>query len=360
VTLPESMRALVKMAKGKGEIEMRHMPVPQAGEDAVLVRVRAAGICGSDLKILRDEHPYFPPVVLGHEFSGEIVDKGRGVEGWSVGDRVVPEVHGYVCGRCRYCLSGKRHVCPSKRALGWGMDGGFAEYVKVPAWLLHRIPEGISYEEAALSEPMAIVVHGMLERARIEPEDFVVILGCGPLGLLALQMARAEGASCVVITGTDEDEKTRLRMALDLGVDYAVNVQRTDPVELVMQKTGGTGADLVVDLSGSPSAIRQGLEMVRIDGRFLAIGIPAPQEVSIPWKDLIFRVPQVIFHFSSCYTSWERTLSLIASGKVRTRPLISKVLDLSEWREGMRMTESREAVKVLLTPYQAVEKGKEP
>jgi L-iditol 2-dehydrogenase len=230
------------------------------------------------------------------------------------------------------------------------MDGGFAEYVKVPAWLLHRIPEGISHEEAAFSEPMAVVVHGMLERARIEPEDLVVILGCGPLGLVALQMARAEGASCVVITGTDEDEKTRLRMAVELGADHAVNVQKMDPVELVMQKTGGIGADLVVDLSGVPSAIRQGLEMVRVDGRFLAIGIPAPQEVSIPWKNLIFRVPQVVFHFSSCYTSWERTLSLMASGKVKTRPLITTVLDLSEWKEGMRMTESREAIKVLLRP----------
>jgi len=350
VTVPETMRALVKTAKGRDLIEMKQMPVPRADEDTVLVRVRAAGICGSDVKILHDEHPYFPPVVLGHEFSGEIVETGRGVEGWSVGDRVVPEVHGYVCGTCRYCLSGKRHVCPSKRALGWGMDGGFAEYVKVPAWLLHRIPEGISYEEAALSEPMAIVVHGMLERAKIEPEDSVVILGCGPLGLIALQVARAEGASSVVITGADEDEKTRLRMAMELGADYAVNVQKLDPVELVMQKTGGIGADLVVDLSGAPSAIRQGLEMVRIDGRFLAIGIPAPQEVSIPWKHLIFRVPQVIFHFSSCYMSWERTLSLMGKGKVKTRPLITKVLDLSEWKEGMRMTESREAVKVVLKP----------
>lgn len=348
--LPETMRALVKTAKGNDQIEMRQIPVPQVDEHAVLVQVKAAGICGSDVKIFHDEHPYYPPVVLGHEFAGEIVKTGHGVEGWSVGDGVVPEVHGYVCGKCRFCLSGKKHVCPSKRALGWGIDGGFAEYVKVPAWLLHRIPEGVSQEEAALAEPMAVVVHGMLERARVEPEDFVVILGCGPLGLMALQVARAEGAACVMITGTEPDEKTRLKMAVQFGADYAVNVQKTDPVEIVMQKTRGIGADLVVDLSGDPSAIRQGLEMVRIDGRFLAIGIPASQEVSIPWKKLIFRVPQLIFHFSSCYTSWERTLSLMAGGKVKTRPLITHMLDLSEWREGIRMTESKEAVKVLLKP----------
>lgn len=350
MTVPETMRALVKTARGKDRIETRRLPVPRVDENSVLVRVLAAGICGSDVKILRDEHPYFPPVVMGHEFSGEIVQVGSGLEGWSVGDRVVAEVHGFVCGTCRFCLSGKRHVCPSKRALGWGMDGGFAEYVKVPAWLLHRIPEGVSHEEAALSEPMAIVVHGMLERARVEPEDFVVILGCGPLGLMALQMARAEGASRVVVTGTGKDVKTRLPMALELGADHAVNVDRIDPVELVMEETGGVGADLVVDLSGAPSAIQQGMETVRVDGRFLAIGIPAAEEIAIPWKKLIFRVPRIIFHFSSCYTSWEQTLSLMSSGKVRTRPLISTMLDLSEWREGMSMTESGEAIKVLLRP----------
>jgi L-iditol 2-dehydrogenase len=289
-------------------------------------------------------------VILGHEFAGEIVEVGQGVEGWVAGDRAVPEVHGYVCGTCRYCLSGQRHVCPSKRALGWGMDGGFAEFVRVPAWLLHRIPDEISYEEAALAEPLAIAVHGILERARIDPEDFVVILGCGPLGIMALQMAKAEGASRVVVTGIETDDQTRLRMARELGADLTINVQRTDPVGLVLKKTGGIGADLVVDLSGSPAAIQQGLRMVRVRGRFLGIGIPGDAEISIPWKALIFRAPELTFHFSSCFTSWERALSLLASGKVKTKPLLSRILDLSEWREGMRMTESGEAIKVLLMP----------
>ncbi len=344
------MRALVKKAKGKGLIELAQVPIPKVELDTVLVRVKAAGICGSDLKILYDEHPYYPPVVLGHEFSGEIVDKGKGVKGWSIGDRVVAEVHGNVCGRCRFCLSGKRHLCPDKRALGWGIDGGFAEYVKVPAWLLHKIPGSLSFEEAALSEPMAIVVHGMLERARIEPEDVVVILGCGPLGLLALQAAKASGAAYVMITGTNQDEKVRLNVAAQLGADDTVNVDTTNPVAILMETTKGRAADLVVDLSGSPSAIRQGLDMVRTDGRFLAIGIPSVQEVSLPWKDLIFRAPHAIFHFSSCYTSWERALSLFATGKVKVMPLISHVLDLNQWRKGMKMTETREAIKVVLTP----------
>jgi L-iditol 2-dehydrogenase len=348
--MEKSMKALVKKAKGKGQIELLDYPVPPVKEGTVLLRIAAAGICGSDLKIYDDDHPYFPPVILGHEFSGEIVEVGPAVKGWEDGERVVSEVHGLVCERCRFCLSGEKHVCPSKRALGWGIDGGFAEYVAVPAWLLHRIPEGVSYEEAALLEPMAIAVHGILERAKVEPEDFVVVLGCGPLGLLALQLAKSEGASRVFITGINQDEKLRLRIAEKLGADRTINVQKEDPVMIVKEMTGGIGADLVVELSGSPGAISQGLRMVRTHGRFLAIGIPVEQEVSIPWKEIIFRAPSVIFHFSSCYSSWERGLSLLERKKVDVKCLISKILPLKEWEEGFHLAKSGEAIKVLFKP----------
>lgn len=345
-----SMKALVKKAKGKGQIELLDYPIPPVKEGYVLLRIAAAGICGSDLKIYNDDHPYFPPVILGHEFSGEIVEVGSGVKGWKKGERVVSEVHGLVCEHCRFCLSGEKHVCPSKRALGWGIDGGFAEYVAVPAWLLHRIPEGVSYEEAALLEPMAIAVHGILERAKVEPEDFVVVLGCGPLGLLALQLAKSEGASRVFITGVNQDEKLRLRIAENLGADRTINVEKEDPVVIVKEMTRGIGADLVVELSGSPGAISQGLQIVRTHGRFLAIGIPVEQEVSIPWKEIIFKAPSVIFHFSSCYSSWERGLSLLERKKVDVKCLISKILPLNDWEEGFHLAKSGEAIKVLFKP----------
>ena len=344
------MEALVKTGKGKGLIELQERPVSPLREGYVRIRIEAAGICGSDLKIRNDEHPYFPPVVLGHEFSGVVADVGPGVEGWKAGDRVVSEVHGLVCGRCRYCLSGRKHVCPSKRALGWGIDGGFAEYVSVPAWLLHRLPAGISFEEGALLEPAAVAVHGVLERAVVEPEDVVVILGCGPLGLLALQMAKAEGASRVFITGTERGETFRLHLARRLGADRTINVNREDPVSVVREATGGIGADLVVDLCGSPSAIVQGIRMVRTQGRFLAIGHPPGPEVAIPWKETVFRAPTIIFHFSSCYSSWERGISLIERGKVDVRALITKILPLRDWEEGFALAGSGEAMKVVLKP----------
>jgi len=344
------MKALVKKAKGRGQIELLDSPVPQVKEGYVLLRIEVAGICGSDLKIYDDDHPYFPPVILGHEFSGEVVEVGAGVQGWKKGDRVVSEVHGLVCGQCRFCLSGEKHVCPSKRALGWGIDGGFAEYVRVPSWLLHRMPDGVSFEEAALMEPLAIAVHGILERAKVDPEDSVVVLGCGPIGLLALQMAKVEGASRVFVTGMNLDEKVRLKMAKDLGADRTINVQKEDPVAIVKEATRGIGADLVVELSGSPAAIRQGLGMVRTHGRFLAIGIPAEQEVGIPWKEIIFKAPSLIFHFSSCYSSWERGLSLLEHKKVDAKALITNILPMKDWEKGFHLAKSGEAIKVLLKP----------
>lgn len=344
------MKALVKKAKGKGQIELMDYPAPQVKEGYALLRIEVAGICGSDLKIYADDHPYFPPVILGHEFSGVIEEVGAGVQGWKKGDRVVSEVHGLVCGHCRFCLSGEKHVCPSKRALGWGIDGGFAEYVNVPSWLLHRMPDGVSFEEAALMEPLAIAVHGILERARIEPEDVVVVLGCGSIGLLALQMAKAEGACQVFITGVNMDEKLRLPMAKKLGADRTINVQKDDPVDIVKANTGGIGADLVIELSGSPAAISQGLRMVRTHGRFLAIGIPVEPEVALPWKEIIFKAPSLIFHFSSCYSSWERGLSLLGHRKVDVKSLISRVLPLKDWEEGFHLAKSGEAIKVLLKP----------
>ncbi len=344
------MKALVKKGKGKGLIELLEYPVPPVKQGYVRIKIKAAGICGSDLKIYNDDHPYYPPVILGHEFSGVIEEIGPGVDGWRAGERVVSEVHGLVCGSCRFCLSGEKHVCPSKRALGWGIDGGFAEYVSVPSWLLHKMPEGITFEEAAVMEPLAIAVHGVLERAKVEPEDVVAILGSGPMGLLALQMARVEGASKVFITGITQDEKVRLKLAREFGADRTINVEKEDPVAIVRESTGGIGADLVVEVSGAPQAIAQGFRMVRTHGRFLAIGIPTDQEVPIPWKETIFRAPSLIFHFSSCYSSWERGLSLLEGQKVRVRPLISEVLPLRDWQRGFNLARSGDAIKVLFNP----------
>lgn len=344
------MHALVKTAEGPGNLELREVPEPQIGADEVLIRVRACGICGSDLKIQDDQHPYTPPVVIGHEFSGEIVQIGAEVSGWQTGDRVVSEQHVGACGYCRQCLTGNAFACSSKRAPGYFTDGAFAKFIKVPAWLLHRIPEKLSYVEAALSEPSAVAAHGMLDRTGINPEDVVLILGCGPIGLVAGKMAQAAGASKVIITGIDRDEKARLPKARELGIDHVVNVMQDDLEGLVNDLTHGEGAEVVIELSGALPAINQAFQLARRLGRVGIIGQPPTDEIKIPYRQAMFRALAVSFSYSSKYTSWERALSLFERGAVKPSQFITHVLPLEEWGRGFDLSRSGEAVKVVLEP----------
>lgn len=344
------MEALVKTASGPGHLELREVPVPQIAPDEVLVRVRACGICGSDLKIEDDEHPYTPPVVIGHEFAGEIAEVGDSVTGWVVGDRVVSEQHTQACGRCRQCLTGNAFACLSKRAPGYFVDGAFTEFIKVPAWLLHRIPDNLSSVEAALSEPAAVAAHGVLDRTGIEPEDVVLVLGCGPIGLLGAKMAQAAGAARVIVTGIDRDEKVRLPKARELGIDHVVNVRQTDLAALVDDLTGGEGADVVIELSGAPAAITQAFQLARRLGRVGVIGQPPTDEVAIPYREALFRALTVSFSYSSKYTSWERVLSLFERGAIQPARFITHVLPLAEWERGFELLRKGEAVKVVLEP----------
>jgi L-iditol 2-dehydrogenase len=344
------MRALVKTAVGQGNLELRDVLVPQAGAGEVLVRVRACGICGSDLKLQDDQHPYTPPVVIGHEFAGEIVEVGADVLNWKVGDRVVAEQHFKACGHCRQCLTGNAFACSSKRAPGYFSDGAFTEYISVPAWLLHRIPSNLSFVEAALTEPSAVAAHGMLDRTGISPEDVVLILGCGPIGLIAAKMAQAAGASKVIITGVDHDEKMRLPKARELGIDYAVNVMKEDLAKLVNDITHGEGADVVIELSGALPAISQSFQLARRLGRVGIIGQPPTDEIKIPYRQAMFRALTVSFSYSSKFTSWERALSLFERGAVKPSQFITHVLPLQEWSRGFDLSRSGEAVKVVLEP----------
>ncbi|KJS50577.1 zinc-binding dehydrogenase [Desulfosporosinus sp. BICA1-9] len=343
------MRALVKYEKGIGKLEMREVPVPSPGPGEVLVKVEAVGICGTDLKIRDDHFIYNPPVILGHEFSGAVAIVGEGVKQWKIGDRVVSEQHTLACGHCRYCLTGKRQFCLSKRSPGYLIDGAFTEYIKVPASLLHRMPEGMSFEEAAVIEPMAVAAYGILGRCGIEPEDYVVILGCGPIALLALQLVVAEGASRVLLTGIDADEKTRFPAAKGFGAYRTVNVMKEDPVSIVMADTGGMGADVVIDLSGAPKAIVQGFDLLRRDGRFCALGLPT-SDVPMPWAKVALKAVNLVFSYSSDFESWERCLSMIQLGKVNLREFTSDIYSLESWEEAFDKAASGEALKVIIKP----------
>ena len=344
------MEALVKTKSGRGFLEVREVDEPAAGDGEVLLRVKAAGICGTDIHIMEDRFPNNPPVILGHEFSGEIIEVGQNVAGYQVGDRVVSEPHKGGCGTCKYCLTGEVEVCRNKRAIGYKIDGCFASLISMPVTSLHRIPENVTYEQAALTEPLAVAVKGVLERAKIEPEDFVMVAGCGPIGLLAAAAAKAEGARAVMITGTDGDEKLRLPAARQLGIDHVVNIQKEDPLQIVQDLTGGAGADVVVEASGAAPSIRQAFDLVKIDGRICGLGLSGKEEIGIPWDSAIIKAVRLICSMSSNWTSWERALSLMSSGKVNADPVITATYDLQNWQEAFGLLQNLEAIKILIKP----------
>ncbi|MCD6336569.1 MAG: zinc-binding dehydrogenase [Candidatus Latescibacteria bacterium] len=344
------MLALVKTQKGAGHLELREVDAPKIAPDEVLIEIKAAAICGTDIHIKHDEFPYWPPVVLGHEFSGEIVELGSEVEHYQEGDRVVGEPHTKACGKCYFCRTGNIQICPAKRSPGWGIDGALTKYLKMPEKLLHRIPDHMSFEQAALVEPTANVVHDVLERGRVEAEDFVVVLGPGPIGLLAAMCAKAEGARKVMIVGTPGDEALRLKVAREVGIDYVVNLAEEDPIQKTLDLTNGLGADLVVEASGAEPAIRTTVDLVRKMGRITVIGMTGKADIAFPWDKAIFKACDLLFNLSTSYTSWDRTISLIAERKINVDAIITHREPLTNWEQVFDDVENLRALKAVLIP----------
>lgn len=344
------MEALVKKGKGVSNLGIQEVPIPKIGEEEVLIKVKAGAICGTDLHVKYDRYPSKIPVVIGHEFSGVVEEVGNQVKGWKKGDRVISEGNIETCGKCYSCKAGVSHVCKDKKYLGIDVDGSFAEFVKIPARLVHQMPEGLSFEEASLAEPAAVAIHALLEDNQVAAGDFVVVLGSGPIGLLAVQVAKAVGAGKVLITGIDPDVPIRLKVAEELGVcDYIVNADKEDPVKVVGEATGGRGADVVLDASGSSRALEQGFGMVRRKGVFAAIGIGA-EVVRVPWKKMINEVIRIQFCRGYTCLSFEKFCSLASLGRLKLKPLITEEYPLREWKKAFGSMERRESVKALLIP----------
>lgn len=344
------MRGVMKVGRGSGLVELREVPDPLAGPGEVLIQVGAAAICGSDIHIYHDRHPYWPPVVLGHEFAGTVRDVGEGVTEYAAGDRVVSETSTGSCGTCFLCRSGNRHICPDKRAAGIGRNGAFADYIVMPAALLHRIPGGLPMEEAALTEPTAIAVHAVIERAAVRPGETVVITGPGPIGLLCLQVAKSAGAGMTIVSGTAASASRRLPVAQAVGADVVINIAEEDLVERVMAATGGHGADVVIETSGAPGAVELLPRLVRRLGRICVVGVAGLPTVSFPWDVALFKGVEVQFSFSSRHTSWVTGLRLLSTGRVRAGPLLTTGVPLERWHQAFEAQEQGRAIKALLVP----------
>lgn len=341
------MRALVKTAKGKGLIELKDVPPPSMGDSEVLIDVKACGICGTDLHIYHDEFPYYPPVILGHEFSGTIAEVGTNVRGWAVGDRVVGEPHTMACGVCALCRTGNRQSCPHKRSPGWGIDGAFAPLLRWPEpGLLHRIPDGLDFTAAALTEPLANVVTDIILPGSIVAGDVVAVAGPGPIGIMAALVAKYAGASSTIIFGVDDDEETRLSLCRSLpAIDHVVNVQREDLPALVQDVTAGRGVDLFIEASGAREAMQSGARIVRKLGTVAAIGLTGKQSVDFPYDALMMKAVRYQFNVSTKYESWDRAIRMLAAGLIPHDRLITHRGSLEQWQDFFNALLARKALK---------------
>lgn len=341
------MKAVMKVARGEGHVEVREADVPRPGPGQVLIRVRAAGICGTDLHIYHDEFKTNPPVILGHEVAGEVVAAGPETDA-PVGARVTTETYFSTCGQCRYCRDGQTNLCLQRKSIGSGVNGGFTDYVVVPARNLHVLPATIDFEAGALTEPLACVVHGVLNMRTVNAGDVAVIAGPGAIGLLTLQVVKAAGATAVML-GTDADAH-RLALARELGADYTLNVQQEDAAAHVAAITDeGLGADVVYECSGAGPAASALLPLVRRRGRYAQIGLFG-KPVAWDLDQVCYKELTVTGSNASVPSSWQRALRLMAAGTVRTAPLITHRYPVTAWREAFDVFEAKAGVKTLFLP----------
>lgn len=343
------MQALVKFGRQDGDVEIQEIPEPVPGPDQVLIEVKAVGVCGSDIHMWREHHswPIKLPLVLGHEFAGVVAEVGANVTGFRPGDRVACETAAAVCGRCVYCLSGNYNLCPDRLGYGALADGAFTRYVAARPQILHHVPDNVPFEHAALTEPICVTYNALVEKTTIRPGDTVVIQGPGPIGIMALQIARLNGAGTLVVLGATTD-RHRLEVAAELGAHHTLNIQAADPLELIRSLGDGFGADVVVDCTGVSRALKQSLDLVRPNGRITKIGW-GPQPLDFSLDPLVGKAVTLQGSFSHTYPTWERVLRLLSTGQVNLGPVIGGIYPLEQWHEAFSKMEAGENVKSVVT-----------
>lgn len=353
VTKDAPMRAVVKYASRSEAVEVRDRPLPTVTPGTVLVKVAAVGVCGSDVHMWHNTQSASSrgvlPVTLGHESAGVIEAVGDGVTGWSPGDRVVCETAASVCGTCALCRSGRYNLCPQRQGYGLRRDGGMAEYFLAEPRVLHRIPEGVAFEHAALTEPFCVAYNALVERARIRPGDLVVIAGAGTIGQLCAQVALAHGAATVVMLGTGID-RVRFEKAHRIGVHRTVDVTEQDPVALLGSLHDGLGADLVVDATGVSESLRQALDLVRPAGAIAKVGW-GPQPFGYTLDPLVKKAVTLYGCYSHTWSTWENVLRLFGAGGLDPAAALSGVYSIEDWGEAFSAMERGDNVKSVLAPH---------
>jgi 2-desacetyl-2-hydroxyethyl bacteriochlorophyllide A dehydrogenase len=336
------MLAVVKNPSKVG-VTLEDVPAPEFSPWEVLIRVKAVGICGSDLRIFNKTDPSKREnYILGHEVSGEIVDLGEKVHGFQKGDRVATEIC-IGCAICRYCRKGLVNLCENLNEIGVTMNGGMAELVAAPARNVHRIPDNLSFEEATFADPLACSIRG-LELARIEPGSWVAILGPGAIGLLGTKVAKDIRRAKVIVTGTND---TRLELAKAFGAEHTFNIRNADPTNDILQISNG-GVDYTFEAAGHSSALQQAIDITRKNGSIVIMTVH--KEVAIDMEPVIRN--ELTLYGSICYNykEFDQAVSLLAKNKVDVKPLIGHTFPLKQAKEAFEFCFSRKGVKIILNP----------
>ncbi len=332
-------------------LRIQESPTPDLAADEALIRVKACGICGSDV------HGYdgssgrrIPPLIMGHEAAGVIEGMGAKVEGFSLGDRVTFDSTVY-CGECEYCLEGKVNLCDRRMVLGvscgeYRRHGAFAEYVAVPSRILYKLPPSLPFEHAAMIEAVSVAVHAV-GRVKFQPGDASVVVGAGMIGLLLVQAARAAGCDRVIAVDLDKD---RLKLAKELGATQSINPLESDTIETILGATAGQGARVSFEVVGSTPTVETAIQATRKGGAVVLVGNLAPQ-VEFPLQSVVTRE---ITLFGSCASAGEypKCIELMDKGAIKVSPLISAQATLEEGVEWFDRLYAKEAglMKVILQP----------
>ncbi len=336
--------AVVNYGPEKFSVELREIPKATIREDEVLLEVAAIGVCGSDLHMWTGQQswPMRYPVVLGHEFCGIISQVGSGVAGWNEGDRVVSETAAVIDPNSPLTREGRYNLDPNRRGYGAVIDGAMRRYVPVPARILHRMPAGMAFEQAALTEPCCVAFNAVVGNAHIRPGDRVIVLGPGPIGVLCAAMARLCGAD-VAIVGLEND-RPRLEVAKRYGCEAIIG-----DATAWANEVDGLGADGVVDATGVSAALSAALDLVRPGGWISKVGW-GPQPMNFTLDRLVQKNVTLQGSFSHNWPIWERVIRLIATGTLDVQPITGGVWPLAKWKEAFETMHSGKIVKAVLKP----------
>lgn len=329
------MKAILNYAKQKNAVKVAQVEKPEPAPGQVRIRSAYAGVCGTDIHIYLNDggYPTNPPVILGHEFSGVVDAVGQGVDEHRINQRVVSETYYHTCGKCYYCQSGNKNLCPEKKSIGSAVNGAMAEYVVVPEKNLHVIPKNVSMAEAAMTEPLACCAQAVLKFANIKPADTVLITGPGTIGLMCLQLAKRCGGR-VIVGGTARD-KTRLELAKTLGADEILFTDQKDAKKTLYSFCPQYEPDVAMDCSGAGAAIQFDLDVLRKGGNFVQVGLTA-HDISIDWNLITLKQLRVYGSYAQNTEWFSRSLTMLERGEINLKPLITKPFEMERFEEAFQ------------------------